>query len=270
MGFLGEALRRMPVSDRPRWPDVLPELEFAFNTAISSSTSFSPFEIQHGMPARTVVSVLPLEPADVSACEAKSSGLYGNIREAAKLYSEIATKCRIEAKRDYIGRLNKSGVKREYAPGDKVSIFLPSRGMDDAWKPKHCLDWVGPMTVVKRIASTMYEVKEKGGRVFERSVANISPYKPTDSAGCSDSSSSSDDSDGGVPEFKVGQMLAVKDEKNPALFWIVEVYCLAEDDEAHCHFWATTNPSIQRAKFKRVWVERGTGLSIWRTAPRPM
>ena len=63
-------------------------------------------------------------------------------------------------------------------------------------------------------------------------------------------------------------MLAVKDEKNPALFWIVEVYCLAEDDEAHCHFWATTNPSIQRAKFKRVWVERGTGLSILAYRPK--
>ena len=37
---------------------------------------------------------------------------------------------------------------------------------------------------------------------------------------------------------------------------------LLGDGEVKCHTWATTNPALKRAKFRPVYVEKKTGLSI--------
>ena len=59
-----------------------------------------------------------------------------------------------------------------------MSIFAPERGTGTDWKPKHLLKWRGPMEVVAILSPTTYRVQERSsGRTFERTVANISPYR---------------------------------------------------------------------------------------------
>ena len=259
MAFLGEALRRLEPERRGRWPEILPELEFAHATVETSATGLTPFEINHGSPAKTILSAIPLEKqADGPAVPGQEAtqGLYGRIQQAAELYKGIALEQQQKAAATTMATLNDGKRRRRYKVGQRVSIYLPARGLTDGWKPKHCRQFVGPMVVTEK-NGTCYTVKEeKTGKFYERTVGNVAPYTPTvDVDEASGSSSEEQES------FVEGNLLAVMDEKDNTTFSVAKVLRLGEE-LATCHFYGTLNPSSSAAVFKPVYVERGTGLSI--------
>ena len=66
------------------------------------------------------------------------------------LYQRLATEAMTRARQDQNGRLNRSRSKpKEYKVGQKVAMYMPGR-LDGDWRPKHTIQWAGPMTVVER------------------------------------------------------------------------------------------------------------------------
>ena len=61
---LHDLLRVLPPAQKARWPQHLPQVLFAYNTTIHSSTGFSPYELLFGRPARLPVDCLLGREAD--------------------------------------------------------------------------------------------------------------------------------------------------------------------------------------------------------------
>ena len=105
------------------------------------------------------------------------TGYFGQIKQRAQAYKEMAKHNQSLAAEDTLGRLN-AGKPRTFARGDLVSIYFPSRGTGEDWKTKHQARWRGPMRVMKKLSTSAYELCEVGTqRVFRRSVVNINRYK---------------------------------------------------------------------------------------------
>ena len=132
MAYLGEALKRLEPDRRGQWPEILPELEFAHATVESASTSLTPFEVNHGSPAKTVLSAFPLEKLDDGTAVPSAGvaqGLYGRIHEAASLYRQVAQDQQKVASDATSARLNDGKRGRQYEVGQRVSIYMPSRAL---------------------------------------------------------------------------------------------------------------------------------------------
>ena len=46
---------------------------------------------------------------------------------------------------------------------NRVAIYLPSRGLDENWKPKHSVSWVGPMTIAVLLRNTLVAAYNHAG-----------------------------------------------------------------------------------------------------------
>ena len=173
--FLGKCLRMLPAVSRPVWPEHLVEFAFAHNTTKHEALGFTPFEIAHGVPARTVVDVMGmLEAKEAVPTKEHVTGYFGQIKQRAQAYKEMAKHNQSLAAEDTLGRLN-AGKPRTFARGDLVSIYFPSRSTGEDWKTKH---QARPNAVTKKLSTSAYELCEVGTqRVFRRSVANINRYK---------------------------------------------------------------------------------------------
>ena len=259
--YVNEALRLLPSDQRPFWPSKTTEWEFSFNTTVHSSIGITPYEFVHGKPARTVISVLGSDPADSPPfSRARASGLFGRIKKAATIYKEVALKAQREMKSDYLDRLNSSGLKRQYSPGDFVAVFVPRQ--ERGWRPKHSISWRGPMKVLDRLGPTSYELLEvSSNKVFRRNVSNLSPWTapvlvepPADDL--KDSPAPEPESD----NFITGKTVAYLDESEQKL-WLADVLN-TDGNTAQCHFRGTTSPNFKTARFDLVWIEEKSGLCI--------
>ena len=122
--YLGECMRILPDEERPRWDTHGPRLEFAFNTVRCETTGFTPFELDSGMPARTVTSAIAA-PATTTAVpnKEKAVGIYGQIRDTAALYKRLAIDATDKAKDSQLASLNRTNKKpKSFTTGDAVAI----------------------------------------------------------------------------------------------------------------------------------------------------
>ena len=102
---------------------------------------------------------------------------FGKLNRRASAYAELAKHNMSPAAQDTLGRLN-TGKPRTYSEGDSVAIYFPRRALGDNWKPKHSGKWRGPMVINKRLSNSAYEMTEVAtNQVFQRTVANINPYR---------------------------------------------------------------------------------------------
>ena len=266
--FLGECCRMLPVEDRPDWDTFGARWEFAFNTVTCSTTSFTPFELDSGQPARTVTSTVAISRGSAwNPDEKKAVGMYGNIREAAATYRQCAIEATARAKEDQSALLNRTNRTRvEYQVGEKVCIYMPGRAVGDDWRPKHSNQWAGPMVVTQRESDTIYEVQEETtGRFFRRHVSNMNAYRANEPAARDSSGelhSPGDASDPPPTDFKVGNIVAFSDEDDEKFYWLGTVLRLEGDDAAQVHYRGTTSKKIKSARFLPVHIESPSGLSI--------
>ena len=184
--FINETMRMLPVAQRPVWDTMGPQLEFAFNTVTCDTTGFTPFELCYGDSARTVTSVIAVPDIRVwEPDEKKTVGAYGRIRENARLFQDIARRATALARDDQNARLNAPAKPPvEFKVGQKVSVYMPNRQLADDWRPKHTVQWHGPMTVTQCEAPSIYEVKEdSGGRLFRRHISNMRAWTTSSADG---------------------------------------------------------------------------------------
>ena len=222
------------------------------------------------MPARTITSVLAMPDAkEWDPDDSKAIGAYARIVEASSLYRRLAEESIIKAKESQLKRLNQTRVSPvEFKVGDHVSIYMPNRGLDANWRPKHCQNWAGPMVVVNRETQAIYEVEEEAsGKRFRRHISNMASYKASTSGGAKIPAVSKHDekvhnSELPLQFFVVGKVVAFTDEDNISYYHLGDVLELRGDASAKVHYRGTTTAKIKNARFIPVHVESPSGLSI--------
>jgi transposase InsO family protein len=282
--YLGECLRLLPKDQRGVWDTFGPRFEHGFNTVVCDTTSFTPFELDSGMPARTVTSVVAMRDTKRFDIDSnKAVGVYGRIRDAAKLYQDLAIEATKRAKQDQNDRLNRSRTApKEYKVGQKVAVYMPGR-LDADWRPKHSLRWAGPMVVTRREGQSIYTVREIATeKHFRRHVSNICAYPVGNLANGDDhgasiggkrqltqnGSTAAQQDEAVTSGFVLGNVVAFFDDESKTAYWLGDVVRLEGDDAATIHMRATTSTKVKSARFLPVHVETPSGLSILAINPK--
>ena len=271
--FLGSCLTSLPVDQRPAWPDRLQEFAFAHNTTEHDSIQCTPFEITPGTKARTLTDALVISGGQVLGTDDDAKGYYGELRQRAKSYHDLAKEALRQATKEQNARLNHGSFRRTFAVGDLVSIYFPRRSTDATWKQKHMIQWRGPMRVIERTSPTSYAMEDVStGQRFERTVTNVNPYhaplvavKATDPTLVNDSKKQEPE----LTESNVvpGGMYAVRDDAGAEEWWLAE-RLTADAEDATFHYWGTSNAKPDTAIFKPAHIGGRTGLTILSHNPR--
>jgi len=242
------------------WERRTEEFAFAHNTTLQDAIGCTPFELGHGTAARTLVSGDALGVSSLDKCsdpdDTDVRGYYGRVKAAAALFSEVAAKVMKDAREAQNSRLNAGSRVREYALGDIVSIYCPKSATNSEWKPKHVVQWRGPMEVMSRFSATAYGVRElSSGQYFERTVCNISPFRASVVPGAVQDPRLIDVIS---PGPVVGETMAMLEDGE---FWVGEVTSV-DADEFVCHYWATTGRNVSSAVFKPAYIGKTSGKTV--------
>lgn len=153
-----QTLKRMLqkfVSDTGReWDQWLPFLLFAYREVPQASTGFSPFELLYGW---EVQGPLDLLRKTWTATETKSTeqGIVQYVlqmRDQLSKYREEAEDNLREAQRKQKTWYDQQARQRNFQPGQKVLLLLPSSSS------KLLAKWQGPYTITRRMGPVTYEV----------------------------------------------------------------------------------------------------------------
>ena len=161
-----QTLKRMLrkfVSDTGKdWDKWLPFLLFAYREVPQASTGFSPFELLYGWPVQGPLDLLKQnweEKVTDKADEGKGVVQYVlQMRDRLEQYREEARHKLLEAQRTQKLWYDQKARKREFKPGQKVLLLLPSSSS------KLLTKWQGPFEVLRKMGPTTYEILhlEKG------------------------------------------------------------------------------------------------------------
>lgn len=134
------------------WDTVLPFVTFAYNSAIQSTTGFSPFYLLHGRePSTTLDTIIPY-PSDILDEDTNSQASYR--AEACRQLARTRTLLHQQAsKRSYDDRHQ----DHQYNADDLVLIHFPirQRGLSEKLLPKY----QGPHRVIRQTSPLNYLVE---------------------------------------------------------------------------------------------------------------
>ncbi|GAA5831545.1 hypothetical protein JCM3770_005006, partial [Rhodotorula araucariae] len=136
---VGQTLRVLAEDNPDEWAQLLPLVEFALNTSISSATGLTPFETIHGF-----------VPASMPALVAGARGPDGAFAERARLNALRATDAIIASRVSMVHQANKhrrddAGVFRV---GDLVYLSTTSLKFPEYLAGKFLPRYVGPYEIV--------------------------------------------------------------------------------------------------------------------------
>lgn len=156
------------------WDTVLPFITFAYNTAVQSTTGFSPFYLLHGRePSTTLDTILPYPP-HLSGEETLSQASYRT--EACRQLARTRTLLHQQASKRYYDERHQD---RHFAPDDRVLIYFPLRqvGRSEKLLPKY----QGPYRVIQQTSPVNYLVEPEqhstDRRTHGRHVVHVSRLK---------------------------------------------------------------------------------------------
>nr|XP_054591237.1 uncharacterized protein LOC129155100 isoform X2 [Nothobranchius furzeri] len=151
---LKQMLRKFVDETGSDWDQWLPYLLFAYREVPQASTGFSPFELLYGHEVRGPLALLK----ETWTGEERGEGPVNVIsyvlqmRERLLKMTTLAQQHLAEAQRYQKRWYDKSARERDFLPGQKVLVMLPTR------ESKLLAKWQGPYEVVKRLGPTTYEV----------------------------------------------------------------------------------------------------------------
>uniref|UniRef100_A0A8C1SK78 Gypsy retrotransposon integrase-like protein 1 n=1 Tax=Cyprinus carpio TaxID=7962 RepID=A0A8C1SK78_CYPCA len=145
-------IRKFVQEDAKNWDRWLEPLLFAVREVPQASTGFSPFELLYGRQPRGVLDVLK-ETWEDGRSDSKNEIQYVlDLRAKLHTLGRLSMENLLQAQ-DRQSQLYNRGTKlREFAPGDKVLVLLPTSSS------KLLAKWQGPFEVTRRIGDLNYEV----------------------------------------------------------------------------------------------------------------
>lgn len=179
---LGDMLALYVQSDQTNWDRLLPYLTFAYNTAVQSTTHFTPFRLVFGRdPVCNVDTVFPYHPStEHNTTLAEATSRTEECRQLARCRTfeqQSAAKLRYDEHRRHV----------HYNNGDLVWLWVPIR------KPGLCekliCKYLGPYRVLAKNSDVNYAVEpvdppsDRRRRSKENAhVSRLKPYKDPSSA----------------------------------------------------------------------------------------
>ena len=172
----------------------LPSFEFMINTTLSSVTKRTPFEIAHGLPARTIAQArieaqrVGRGATDPEILEDVSPVFDGSaVKHILEKAVEIAEE--VKAVSEWHRRMTHEGLNQKgqrynmdhFVEGAKVYFYRPPSVLDaikKTRKAKHIDHYVGPGLITRHVG-TRSMVITLNGREFQRDAGMIMLEKPT-------------------------------------------------------------------------------------------
>ena len=176
--FLGECLRTLNDGEYVNLESQLPAIAHAWNTTRNASLNCSPFEIHHGVKARSIPeAALALTNESVAVPEVLES-----VRNHTNFYIRLASDHGKFMSKLRSKKLNATKTQVPLKLGEKVMIYVPP-SMNQAnarnRRVKHCLHFRGPATITKWLGSNenACEVKmDNSNAVFQRTLINVKRF----------------------------------------------------------------------------------------------
>ena len=150
------------VGDNPAdWENYIHKLCFAYNTSVHSSTGYSPFFLMFGRQAAIPVDLMyPLRR------EEEDKELPDFVQELKKRLQDAYASVRVHCQSTHLRQkaiYDRKAHGEQLKEGDLVWLFLPAVPRGQCRKLFH--PWTGPYTVVKKMGSCTYKIKnQRGGR----------------------------------------------------------------------------------------------------------
>jgi len=156
-------MRTMMEREDANWEQYLPTAVFAYNSKVHSSTGFSPYYILMGREPRMPVDLLVRLPDED---ELPVQDFVKDMRRRFLVMADF-----IKAQGDAQFHRNShayEGDREAWQPGTLVWFFLPRvvQGKPKKWTTQ----WVGPWTIVERIAPVLVKIKPANTEGAERVV----------------------------------------------------------------------------------------------------
>ena len=153
---LATLLRAVIKKNLKAWEEALPHVEFAYNRALHSSTSMSPFQCVYGLNPLTPFDLIPLPMKERVEFNAGKQVEY--IKEIHE-----RTRLKLEQKGEANAARNNKGRRRViFNPGDLVWVHLRKERFPTRRKSKLSPRGDGPFKVLKRIGDNAYVVDLPG------------------------------------------------------------------------------------------------------------
>jgi hypothetical protein len=226
--FWNRCMRILPDDHYCRWPAFASRIAFAYNTAGHDSIgAVTPFEVQHGAPARNALLTPLLDAPDID--EKRELCLPGEfaaaVAESTRAFSQLARTHDEFVRMETAARLNEHSRARTFQIGVKVKVRVPPTAVQmeaTGRRAKHITAWRGPCTVVERLSNTAYAaVDDVTQRRYERVVSNLLPYPADKAKTNADAAYNQRCSE----PFTVGEFLALRDDPTGP-FYIAKVVSL--------------------------------------------
>ncbi|KAI2647467.1 Transposon Ty3-G Gag-Pol polyprotein [Labeo rohita] len=159
---LKQMLRRVAAEDKRDWDLMLPYMLFGIREVPQASTGFTPFELLFGRQPRGLLDVAreawEQQPAPHRTIVEHVRQMRERIDRVMPLVREHLSKAQQAQQRHY----NRAAQPREFQPGDRVMVLVPSSAC------KFLASWQGPYTVVEKIGPVIYRPRQPGRRQAEQ------------------------------------------------------------------------------------------------------
>jgi hypothetical protein len=242
-----------------QWPKFASRIAFAYNTASHQSIGgISPFQIDHGVPARDTfskvlttdqdpISSLPIEENDCS--DVKVFALA--VKTSTTAFIQLARDHDQHIRKETALRLNETGFPRSFVIGSMVKArFPPTKAEMDATgrRSNHISAWRGPCRIIARLSSTTYKlIQLDTNREYERAISNLLPWKAQSRKKARNAQYTENIS----TPFSVGEFIAVRDEPES---WIFLARITAVTPTVIIvHYYGTRSANLQLATFYPGW-----------------
>uniref|UniRef100_A0A9J7Z6B4 Gypsy retrotransposon integrase-like protein 1 n=1 Tax=Cyprinus carpio carpio TaxID=630221 RepID=A0A9J7Z6B4_CYPCA len=153
---LKQMLRRVAAEDKRDWDLMIPYVLFGIREVPQASTGFTPFELLFGRQPRGLLDVAreawEQQPAPHRTIVEHVRHMRERIDRVMPLVREHLTRAQQAQQRHY----NRAAQPREFQPGDRVMVLVPSSAC------KFLASWKGPYSVVERVGPVTYRLRQPG------------------------------------------------------------------------------------------------------------
>ena len=168
---LKHMLRKVIAVDGKNWDQLLPYVLFSIREVPQGSTGFSPFELLYGRRPRGLLDVAKeaweQQPSTQRSIVEHVEQMHHRMTQVWPLVREHMQQAQAQQAQVY----NRGAQVREFKPGDKVMVLIPTNDC------KFLAKWQGPYEILERVGPVNYRVRQTGRRKAQQ-LYHVNLLKP--------------------------------------------------------------------------------------------